>query len=89
MRGRPAQLQNFFFFFGRSCLTGDSARPHCKACKTSVTAPPPKERARKGVPRTEQQALFFFFFFFFFFGKEGHVLQETALGRNARHAKPR
>ena len=27
--------------------------------------------------------------FFFFFFKEGHVLQETALGRNARHAKPR
>ena len=31
----------------------------------------------------------FFFFFFFFFCKECHVLQETALGRNARHAKPR
>ena len=26
---------------------------------------------------------------FCFFFKEGHVLQETALGRNARHAKPR
>ena len=48
----------FFFFFlqGRSCLTGDSTRPQRKACKTSVTAPPPKERARKGVPRTEQRA---------------------------------
>ena len=46
----------FFFFFsqGRSCLTGDSARPQRKACETSVT--PPKERARKGVPRTEQRA---------------------------------
>ena len=38
--------------------------------------------------------LFFIFFarkvfFFFFFCKEGHVLQVTALGRIARHAKPR
>ena len=55
----------FFFFKGRSCLTGDSARPQRKACKTPVTAPPPKERARKGVPRTEQRARTVFFFFFF------------------------
>ena len=47
--GRPGPAF-FFFFQGRSCLTGDSARPQRKACKTSVTAPPPKERARKGVP---------------------------------------
>ena len=54
--GRDPAFFFFFFFFSRSCLTGDSIRPQRKACKTSVTAPPPKERARKGVPRTEQRA---------------------------------
>ena len=38
----------FFFFFARKVmLTEDSPRPQRKACKTSVRAPPPKERARK------------------------------------------
>ena len=59
LSGLPFVIAFFFFFFffqGRSCLTGDSIRPQRKACKTSVTAPPPKERVRKGVPRTEQRA---------------------------------
>ena len=47
----------FFFFLGRSCLQRTAqgrnafffffSRPQRKACKTSLRAPPPKERARK------------------------------------------
>ena len=53
---RRFQSGCIFCLRGRSHLTGASTRPQRKACKTSVTAPPPKERARKGVPRTEQRA---------------------------------